>query len=142
MPIKLAAIVPHPPVLIPSIGKENLLQLEKTRSSYTKIGEALAEEKIETIILISSHGPADGKNFNINMGIIGDKIYEIDDERNDIPNEIDFHPDPAATTTGLVEVNVPPGPLKDTLNCRLVAPVLLTCILIKFIPLPTNDPLH
>jgi aromatic ring-opening dioxygenase LigB subunit len=68
MPIKLAAIVPHPPVLIPSIGKENILQLEKTRSTYAKIEEALLEEKIETIILISSHGSPGGENFFINIG--------------------------------------------------------------------------
>jgi aromatic ring-opening dioxygenase LigB subunit len=68
MPIKLAAIVPHPPILIPSIGKENLLHLSKTKNSYTKIEEALQEEKIETIVLISSHGPSGGENLFINIG--------------------------------------------------------------------------
>jgi aromatic ring-opening dioxygenase LigB subunit len=57
MPLKLAAIVPHPPILIPSIGKENLLYLEKTKSSFDRIEETLREENIETIILISAHGP-------------------------------------------------------------------------------------
>jgi MEMO1 family protein len=56
MSLKLAAIVPHPPLLVPSLGKENILRLEKTKNSYGKLQEMLALEKIETIFIISSHG--------------------------------------------------------------------------------------
>jgi MEMO1 family protein len=68
MSLKLAAIVPHPPILIPSIGKENILRLENTKNSYTKIAEALREEKIETVVIISSHGPVREKVWSINVG--------------------------------------------------------------------------
>lgn len=67
MSLKLAAIVPHPPLLIPSIGKENILRLEKTKSAYTRLEEALSKEKIETIVIISSHGPIRPAVWSINI---------------------------------------------------------------------------
>lgn len=67
MPLKLAAIVPHPPILIPSIGKENLLRLEKTQNTYSRIEEALKKEKVETIIIITSHGSVKPAVFGINI---------------------------------------------------------------------------
>jgi aromatic ring-opening dioxygenase LigB subunit len=80
MSLKLAAIVPHPPLLIPSVGKENILHLEKTKNSYDKLEQALAAEKIETIVIISSHGPIRpniwsinfAQNFEINFEEFGD----------------------------------------------------------------------
>jgi aromatic ring-opening dioxygenase LigB subunit len=76
MSIRLAAIIPHPPVLIPSIGKANILRLEKTKNSYDKLTEALAAEKIETIIIISSHGPIQKNSWSINIAA----EYEINFE--------------------------------------------------------------
>jgi aromatic ring-opening dioxygenase LigB subunit len=67
MSLKLAAILPHPPILIPSIGKENVLRLEKTKNSYSKLAQSLIEEKIETIIIISSHGPIKQNDWSINL---------------------------------------------------------------------------
>ncbi|HTW96553.1 MAG TPA: class III extradiol dioxygenase subunit B-like domain-containing protein [Candidatus Methylomirabilis sp.] len=68
MSLKLAAIVPHPPLLVPAIGKENLLRLENTKKAYDKIAASLREEKIETILLISSHGPLNPDAWQINIG--------------------------------------------------------------------------
>jgi aromatic ring-opening dioxygenase LigB subunit len=76
MSIKLAAIIPHPPVSIPSIGKENILRLEKTKNSYDKLAEALATEEIETILIISSHGPIQKNIWSINIAA----EYEINFE--------------------------------------------------------------
>jgi aromatic ring-opening dioxygenase LigB subunit len=67
MSLKLTAIVPHPPILIPNIGKENILRLEKTKNAYSRIEEAILAEKIETIIIISSHGPIRPEVFSINI---------------------------------------------------------------------------
>ncbi len=76
MSLKLAAIIPHPPILIPSIGKENILRLEKTKNSYSKIEEALITEKIETIVIISSHGPIRQDVWSIDLA----PEYEINFE--------------------------------------------------------------
>jgi aromatic ring-opening dioxygenase LigB subunit len=76
MSLKLAAIIPHPPVLIPSVGKENILRLEKTKNSYDKLEEALIREKIETIVIISSHGPIRENVWSVNIA----PEYEINFE--------------------------------------------------------------
>lgn len=67
MSLRLAAILPHPPLLIPSIGKENILRLEKTKNSYSKMDLALRDEKIETVVVISSHGPIRPDLWQINI---------------------------------------------------------------------------
>jgi aromatic ring-opening dioxygenase LigB subunit len=67
MSLRLAAILPHPPILIPSVGKENILRLEKTKKSYNKIEAMLAAEEIDTVILISSHGLIRSNVWNINL---------------------------------------------------------------------------
>lgn len=78
--IKLAAIVPHSPILIPNIGKENQTQLESTIKAYQKLASDIREKEIESIILISSHGPIRpgifsiglNERFNINFEEFGD----------------------------------------------------------------------
>ncbi len=76
MPLKQAAIIPHPPILIPSIGKENLPLLKQTNSSYNKLKESLIENKIETIVIITSHGQVGTQVFNVNE----EKNFEINFE--------------------------------------------------------------
>jgi MEMO1 family protein len=76
MPLKLAAIVPHPPLLIPSVGKENILRLEKTKNAYDELQTRLIEEKIETILIISSHGPIRQNIWSVNIA----PEYEINFE--------------------------------------------------------------
>jgi len=78
--IKLAFIVPHSPILIPSIGKANNLLLEKTTAAYKKIEEKLIAAEIDKVIIISPHGQAQengltlnvAPEFNINFEVFGD----------------------------------------------------------------------
>ena len=67
MPIITAAIVPHPPLLIPNIGKENVKRLKSTSEAYQKLAEDLYSGQIETIIAISPHGPIYLESFSINL---------------------------------------------------------------------------
>lgn len=53
--IKLASIIPHSPILIPSIGKKNYSILKKTQKSFQKIKEDIIKEDLDTIIIISPH---------------------------------------------------------------------------------------
>lgn len=53
--LTFASIVPHPPILIPSIGKENLDKIEKTRNAMKELEKDLYTGKPDTIIVISSH---------------------------------------------------------------------------------------
>ncbi|HPT08720.1 MAG TPA: class III extradiol dioxygenase subunit B-like domain-containing protein [bacterium] len=53
--LSLAFIVPHSPILIPNIGKQNTRILKKTSESLAKIKKELIEKKIDTLIIISPH---------------------------------------------------------------------------------------
>lgn len=67
MSIVFSAITPHPPILIPAIGKENLEQLKKTQDSYKELEQNLYSSKAEIIIIISPHGPILPSSFTMNL---------------------------------------------------------------------------
>jgi MEMO1 family protein len=67
MSIVFSAIVPHPPILIPTIGKKNIDQLKATLSSYLKLEQNLYASQAETIIIISPHGPLQEDSFALNL---------------------------------------------------------------------------
>lgn len=85
MSIVFSAITPHPPILIPAIGKENLEQLKNTSQAYKKLEENLYARKVETIIIISPHGlifPSSfamnlSPEFNINFEDFGDLVTKL-----------------------------------------------------------------
>ncbi len=67
MSIVFSAIVPHSPFLIPTIGKENLLRLKATESSFYKLEGELYSSKAETILIISPHGVIQPNSFTMNV---------------------------------------------------------------------------
>jgi aromatic ring-opening dioxygenase LigB subunit len=65
--LKFAAITPHPPVIVPTVGTDlDLKKAKKTIKSMEKLAEVFAKKKIETIILISPHGPVEYQEITIN----------------------------------------------------------------------------
>ncbi len=67
MSIVFASIAPHPPLLIPTIGKENLHLLAQTEKAYAKLEQELYSAKPDTIIIISPHGEIFSNTFSINL---------------------------------------------------------------------------
>ncbi len=67
MSLVFSAIVPHPPILIPQIGKENLKRLAKTQTAYRKLAFKLAKSKPEVVIIISPHGIIQASAFTMNL---------------------------------------------------------------------------
>ena len=67
MPIVYSAIVPHPPLLIPAIGKENIKTIKNTVEAYKKLEENLYAHKVETIVIISPHGLIMPNSFTMNL---------------------------------------------------------------------------
>ena len=49
-------LMPHPPLIIPSVGKGQEKAIQKTIDSCNKIGEEIGELKPETVVIISPHG--------------------------------------------------------------------------------------
>lgn len=65
--IIFAAIVPHLPLIMPSVGKENTKKLKKTEAAFTALEEALYVKAPETLIIISPHGASLKETMTINL---------------------------------------------------------------------------
>lgn len=66
MSLVFAALVPHPPLLLPAIGREHSRLLEKTSGSFAKISTALTQAQPDTILVISPHLSIMPETFTIN----------------------------------------------------------------------------
>lgn len=65
--LTFAAITPHPPILIPNIGRENTKRIKKTAEAMEKLEKILFDSKPDTIIIISPHGALLPDAFSINL---------------------------------------------------------------------------
>ena len=61
-------IVPHPPLIIPEIGKGQQAGIQKTIDSFTAIARRIAEIRPQTIIIISPHSVAYTDYIHISPG--------------------------------------------------------------------------
>lgn len=66
MPLVSAALVPHPPLIIPSIGRENAKLLENTAVALAHLNMDLAAAKPDTLLVISPHLAVMSDTFTMN----------------------------------------------------------------------------
>ena len=66
MSLVFAAITPHPPLLIPSIGKDAAKKVAKTKLALEKLEEDLYLTKPDVIIIFSPHGSLLKEAFTVN----------------------------------------------------------------------------
>jgi len=66
MSLVFAALTPHPPLLIPSVGREEIKQVEKTKIAMEKLEEELYLAKPDIILVISPHGTIFEDAFTLN----------------------------------------------------------------------------
>ncbi|UMZ75431.1 AmmeMemoRadiSam system protein B [Natranaerofaba carboxydovora] len=57
MALKWAVLTPHPPLLVPEIGKDALNQVIDTKKSMEKTFEELKNDNVDTLLIITPHGP-------------------------------------------------------------------------------------
>ncbi|MBU1922242.1 AmmeMemoRadiSam system protein B [Patescibacteria group bacterium] len=62
-----SSFCPHAPMLIPSVGKENLDKLKNTISAYEKLEQNFYLAKPDTVIVISPHGMIYDDAISINF---------------------------------------------------------------------------
>lgn len=67
MSFVFAAITPHPPLLLPNIGKEAIKSVEKTKKSMEKLEEDLYLTHPDAIFIISPHGSMFTDAFTMNV---------------------------------------------------------------------------
>ena len=65
MSIVAAFMVPHPPMIIPDVGRGSEKQIEKTIKAYEKVADQIAALKPDTIIISSPHSVMYSDYFHI-----------------------------------------------------------------------------
>ena len=65
-----AYVVPHPPMIIPEVGKGSEKQIIDTIESYEEIAKEISELNPETIIISSPHAPTYIDYFHIDYSLI------------------------------------------------------------------------
>ncbi len=68
MSIIKSYMVPHPPLIIPEVGKGEEEQIKKTTNSYEIVAKEIAELKPDTIIISSPHTTMYSDYFHITKG--------------------------------------------------------------------------
>ena len=65
MPLLAGFIVPHPPLIVPAVGRGGEAEIEETTKGYEKVAEEIAALKPETIIITSPHSIMYADYFHI-----------------------------------------------------------------------------
>ena len=65
MTLSLAAVVPHPPILLPEIGAGREAAAQATLDAYTQIADALRADRPDRLLLISTHGIVTLRRFHL-----------------------------------------------------------------------------
>ena len=68
MSIVAAFMLPHPPMIVPEVGRGSEKQIEKTIKAYEKVADEIAALKPETIIISSPHSVMYADYFHISPG--------------------------------------------------------------------------
>lgn len=69
MSIVGAFMVPHPPMIVPEVGRGSEKQIEKTIEAYRKVAKEIAALKPETVIISSPHSVMYSDYFHISPGV-------------------------------------------------------------------------
>ena len=68
MSILAAYMVPHPPMIVPEVGRGSERQIESTRKAYQRVAEQIAALEPETVIISSPHATLYADWFHISPG--------------------------------------------------------------------------
>ena len=68
MSILAAYMVPHPPMIVPAVGRGSEKQIEKTTRAYEQVADEIASLQPDTIIITSPHSVMYSDYFHISPG--------------------------------------------------------------------------
>ena len=75
MPILAAYMAPHPPMIVPEVGRGSEHQIEATRAAYARIAREIAALAPETIIISSPHATMYADYFHISPGVLAEGSF-------------------------------------------------------------------
>ena len=94
--------MPHPPVAIPTIGKEKSSQIKKTVDAMEKLEKDLYASKPDIVIIISPHGQVNPDAFTVNVS----DHFEINfKEFGDFATKFDVKGDMVLMSTNSEKIN-------------------------------------
>lgn len=72
--VVFVGIAPHPPLLVPAIGKEKIAQVQDSVNALNKFASQIIRTNPDTVVIISPHSPATSEAFGAfsNKTLIGD----------------------------------------------------------------------
>lgn len=65
--LNFVAIVPHPPAIIPEIGKSQTALAKKTIKAFSDLAQEMKKFQPQTIVIVSPHGPMRYDKFTVNL---------------------------------------------------------------------------
>jgi aromatic ring-opening dioxygenase LigB subunit len=88
MSLVFASICPHPPLIIPTIGRENLKIVAKTVNAMKQLERKIRKTAPEVILIVSPHGPFFMDAFTINLA---DKFIAEFKNFGDLTTHLEFN---------------------------------------------------
>ena len=68
MPVTAAFMVPHPPMIVPEVGRGSEKQITATIAAYDRVGKEIAALEPETILILSPHATMYSDYYHISPG--------------------------------------------------------------------------
>jgi MEMO1 family protein len=90
MSLVFASICPHPPIIIPTIGQENLPKVKNTIEAMTNLEKDFRAAAPDILVIISPHGQLFEDAFTINYS---DSYAGKFDHLGDLSINLKFSPD-------------------------------------------------
>src|SRR5713101_1675121 len=61
--IVFAGIAPHPPIMVPEVGRESIAEVRHSIDAMAELAERLTASGAQTVVIISPHAPLDAAAF-------------------------------------------------------------------------------
>src|ERR1041384_1918546 len=67
-----SAITPHPPIMVPEVGRESIARIEDSFEAMAELTQRLIDSGAESVIVISPHAPLEADSF---VAYQGPEVY-------------------------------------------------------------------
>lgn len=91
MPVVLCGVCPHPPIMVPAVGKKRTDIVARSGRAMLELGRRLAESGARSVVMISPHGQVftDGIAINANPVLKGDlKKFDAPEVAFELENDL------------------------------------------------------